>query len=226
MGFRFYKRIPTGSGTGINISGSGVSVSKRGKYGSFGTNGFSVKTGIPGLSFRKSWAGASKGKGLETLLILLFFGIVVYVAYNLIVLIGLIMYNILAFFFGFIEGIYRFIRVKGIENRLEKDLSRFAGDPSRLFVKFSTEKFRERLNGEPVYFEQVIVKNNEYAVKDAPFCTLRLLGISVNIDSNRNGFVTWYKLPGQELVDGEYFCSIEIPGVENIGNKSETNVTT
>lgn len=213
MGFTFYNRINIAKGVGINISKSGLSTSFRGKYGSFGSNGFSVRTGIPGLSFRKSWAGASKGKGLETLLFLLLFGLAVYVAYNLIVFVALIAYNILAFVASFIEGIYRFIRVKNIESRLEKDLSRFEGDPSRLFVKFSTENFKDRLNGEPIYFEKAVVKNKEYVEKGEPVCTIRLLGISANLNSNHNGYVTWYKLPGQELVDGEYFSCIEIPGV-------------
>ncbi len=225
MGFVFYKRINLSKGVGVNVSKSGLSTSYRGKYGSFGSNGFSVRTGIPGLSFRKSWAGAAKGKGLETLLFLLLIGLAVYVVYNLIVLVGLIAYNILAFVVGFIEGIYRFIRVKNIENRLEKDLSRFAGDPSRLFIKFSTENFKDRLNGDSVYFEQAIVKNKEYVAKDEPVCTIRLLGISANLTSNHNGYVTWYKLPGQELVDGEYFSCIEIPGAEEKSNESKTNAT-
>jgi hypothetical protein len=226
MGFVFYKRIRLTKGTGINVSKSGLSTSFRGKYGSFGSNGFSVRTSIPGLSFRKSWMGASKGKGLETLLFLLLIGLAVYVVYNLIVLVGLIAYNILVFVGGFFEGIYRFIRVKMIENKLEKDLSRFAGDPSRLFIKFSTENYKDKLNGEPVYFEQAVAKSNEFVAEGDSVCTIRLLGISADLKSSHNGYVNWYKLPGQELVDGEYFCSIEIPDVENIGNKSETDVTT
>ena len=197
MGFVFYKRINLTKGVGANVSKSGLSTSYRGKYGSFGSNGFSVRTGIPGLSFRKSWVGASKGKGLETLLFLLLIGLAVYVVYNLIVLVGLIAYNILAFVVGFIEGIYRFIRVKIIENRLEKDLSRFAGDPSRLFIKFSTENFKDRLNGEPVYFEQAVAKNNEFVAKGDSVCTIRLLGISTDLTSKHDGYVTWYKLSGQ-----------------------------
>ena len=59
MGFRFSKRINLGKGFGLNLSKSGVSPSVRTKLGSFSTKGYSLKTGVPGLSYRK--AGNSKG---------------------------------------------------------------------------------------------------------------------------------------------------------------------
>uniref|UniRef100_UPI003FA5B7EB DUF4236 domain-containing protein n=1 Tax=Flavobacterium sp. TaxID=239 RepID=UPI003FA5B7EB len=59
MGFRFYKRINVGKGFGLNLSKSGVSPSVRTKLGSFSTKGYSLKTGVPGLSYRK--IGNSKG---------------------------------------------------------------------------------------------------------------------------------------------------------------------
>lgn len=52
MGFRYQKRIKISKGAGINISKSGVSGSFRTKYGSIGPKGFSIRTGIPGLSYR------------------------------------------------------------------------------------------------------------------------------------------------------------------------------
>lgn len=54
MSFRFNKRISLGKGLGLNISKSGISPSIRTKIGSFSSKGFSVKTGIPGVSYRKS----------------------------------------------------------------------------------------------------------------------------------------------------------------------------
>lgn len=55
MGFRFQRRIKLGRGWGLNTSGSGASLSHRSRHGSVGTRGFSVRTGIPGLSFRQNW---------------------------------------------------------------------------------------------------------------------------------------------------------------------------
>lgn len=69
MGFRFSKRINLGKGFGVNISKSGISPSVRTKFGSFGTKGFSVKTGIPGVSYRKT--ANSKGCLLNIVLFVL-----------------------------------------------------------------------------------------------------------------------------------------------------------
>lgn len=49
---RFYRRINLGGGTGLNVSGSGLSLSTRYRWGSLGTRGFSIRSGIPGLTFQ------------------------------------------------------------------------------------------------------------------------------------------------------------------------------
>lgn len=54
MGFRFQKRIKLGGGLGLNISQSGISPSLRTKMGTFGKNGYSVKTGISGVRYQNS----------------------------------------------------------------------------------------------------------------------------------------------------------------------------
>ncbi|OOV18629.1 DUF4236 domain-containing protein [Flavobacterium sp. LM4] len=54
MGFRFQKRIRLGGGLGLNISKSGISPSLRTKMGTFSKNGYSNKTGIPGLRYQSS----------------------------------------------------------------------------------------------------------------------------------------------------------------------------
>lgn len=82
MSIRYQKRVNFGKGAGLNISKSGASYSQRTKYGSFGTRGFSIKTGIPGLTFRKNW-----GKGSTGLLNLFIVGglvLAVLVVYNLV----------------------------------------------------------------------------------------------------------------------------------------------
>lgn len=54
MGFRFNKRISLGKGFGLNISKSGISPNLRTRLGSLSPKGFSIRTGIPGLSYRKT----------------------------------------------------------------------------------------------------------------------------------------------------------------------------
>ena len=56
MGLRYQKRVNFGKGAGLNISKSGIGSSYRTKYGTIGTKGFSVRTGIPGLTFRGGWS--------------------------------------------------------------------------------------------------------------------------------------------------------------------------
>lgn len=89
MPFRYYRRIGNSTGWGLNVSKSGVSTSYRSKYGSIGTNGFSIRTGIPGLSFRKSWGRSGKNAGMG-LLIFLALGVMYILTYFAI----LLLYNL------------------------------------------------------------------------------------------------------------------------------------
>lgn len=61
MGFRFHRRINLGNGLGLNLSRSGIGTSVRGKYGAIGSSGFSIRTGIPGLTFRQGWGKGGQG---------------------------------------------------------------------------------------------------------------------------------------------------------------------
>lgn len=69
MGFRFQKRIKLGKNLGINISKSGFSPSYRTKQGSVSTKGYSIRTGIKGVTYRKTF---SKAKNSGCLLVLVF----------------------------------------------------------------------------------------------------------------------------------------------------------
>ncbi len=64
MGFRLQRRLKITRGLGVNVSKSGGSLSYRTKLGAIGAKGISIKTGIPGVSFRKSWG---KGSGFGVL---------------------------------------------------------------------------------------------------------------------------------------------------------------
>lgn len=61
MGFIFQRRLNLGQGVGFNVSKSGISPSVRTKYGSMGSKGFSLRTGIPGFYYRKRWGVKSNG---------------------------------------------------------------------------------------------------------------------------------------------------------------------
>ncbi len=210
MGFRFYKRIPLGGGAGVNISKSALSTSFRGKYGSLGTSGFSIRSGIPGLSFRSSWGGGSKSKGLETLIIFLLSALFVYIIYNLVVFVFLIIYNFTLFIIDTIKYISRIIKIKLLESKLQTHISKNSEQLSRGFVAFSTEKVPEIFKDTPFYLQEIIAKNGQFVVAGDEICMLNFLGTSEVLRSNNNGIITWYKVPGQQLVDGEYYASIEM----------------
>jgi hypothetical protein len=53
MGFKFQKRINLGKGVGLNVSKAGVTTGVRTRYGSISPKGFSIRTGIPGLTYRE-----------------------------------------------------------------------------------------------------------------------------------------------------------------------------
>ncbi len=111
MGFRFYKRINIGGGLGFNVSKSGISPSVRTPLGSFSSKGFSLRTGIPGLSYRSS---GKKGNFLEALVIgvvlavtLVLFWIAIRIAWRLllyllsiVVWVVLILVNFIGSLFG------------------------------------------------------------------------------------------------------------------------------
>ncbi|HBD25672.1 DUF4236 domain-containing protein [Flavobacterium sp.] len=69
MSFRIQKRINLGKGIGLNVSKSGITPSIRTKSGSLSTKGYSVKTGISGISYRKNFSN-SKNSGCAVFLLI------------------------------------------------------------------------------------------------------------------------------------------------------------
>ena len=67
MGFKFYRRIKLGKGLGLNASKSGIRASYRNKRGSINSKGYSIRTGIPGLSYGKSFGKRKSGGGMKVL---------------------------------------------------------------------------------------------------------------------------------------------------------------
>ena len=106
MGFRFQKRVGGNEGMGLNISGSGLSSSYRSKYGAIGSKGFSIRSGIPGLSFRSGWGGG-KNKGAEALIILVVIAALFALYYS-----AVIVYNVaILLWWGSTELIHLCLRI-------------------------------------------------------------------------------------------------------------------
>ncbi len=77
MGFRFQKQIKLGKGLGLNISKSGISSSFRTKRGTIGSKGFSIRTDIPGLTYRKTFSKSSKGGCTGILILIVSIGVTI-----------------------------------------------------------------------------------------------------------------------------------------------------
>ena len=90
MGFRYSRRVKLAGGLGLNLSKSGISTSYRTRYGSIGPKGFSVRTGIPGLSYR-----GGKGKAGEAAIVFL----LVVLAYYAVVVAAVVAWHLLRFAF-------------------------------------------------------------------------------------------------------------------------------
>ena len=67
MSWIFQRRIKLFGGLGLNVSKSGVSWGFRSMFGSVGKNGYSIRTGIPGLSWRERWSSKRKEKAAAVL---------------------------------------------------------------------------------------------------------------------------------------------------------------
>lgn len=110
MGIRYQKRVNLGDGMGLNLSKSGISSSYRTKYGTIGAKGFSIRTGIPGLTYR---SGYRKSKGIDGVLTLVLAMAVVGAA--------IIIWNVFLFLkWAAVEG-YKWIKRKRLERIIKRE---------------------------------------------------------------------------------------------------------
>lgn len=61
MSFRIRKRIKLHGGLGINVSKSGISPSLRTRKGTISSKGYSIRTGISGVTYQKKFNAKNNG---------------------------------------------------------------------------------------------------------------------------------------------------------------------
>ena len=85
MPFRYRRSIRIAKGASMTVSNSGVSASIKTPVGRIGTRGFSLRTGIPGLTYTSGWAKKQQWDGL--LLLTVVFSVIILVGWNVVRLI-------------------------------------------------------------------------------------------------------------------------------------------
>ena len=134
MGLRYQKRVNLGNGYGLNLSKSGISSSYRSKYGSVGPRGFSIRTGIPGLTFRSGFGKSKKGDGaIVALMILLFIGAVIITA--------VVAWNVALFLKWSTEETYKLIVRERRKYKVKKEIELNKDSDKIKFIDFSQDYF-------------------------------------------------------------------------------------
>jgi hypothetical protein len=115
MSWRVQRRINLGNGVGLNVSKTGISPSLRTRYGAIGPKGFSIRTGIPGLSFRKYRSKSKKNNDIATIMAVIFLII------SLSVFFYLVVWNTLRFIKWGSTEIYHFFERKRLEKKIREE---------------------------------------------------------------------------------------------------------
>lgn len=194
MSLRYQRRINLGRGLGINLSKSGVSMSKRTPFGSIGTSGYSIKSGIPGLFFRK-YSGNKKGAGKDfalMVLIIMLFAAFFYFAFAFIKNLFLLTVHYTIIFF-------RNIRQALSNRKAKKDLAEFSQAKNRLFVQFETASLPENMRKMKIFVEEVYVKNGQYVNEGVDIASVTIGTEKASIPAQKTGVVTFYKFPGSQI---------------------------
>lgn len=148
MSFRFQKRVKLEKGLGINISKSGITPSYRNKRGSLSSKGYSLRTGIPGLSYRKTFKKV-KGSGCLVLLIVIFL-FVVNIAFSqeqILVTESTIILDVdqtKELYFSFAEGDEIVLNLEMVKGKHIKEVEVIQMPSNSLFTEFKTNGIKNK----------------------------------------------------------------------------------
>lgn len=178
MGLIIQKRVKLGGGVGLNVSKTGVSVSKRAKWGTIGTKGYSIRTGVPGVYFRKRFSKSDSGIKKFGISFFVILWIVISSIFSLIFkFIYLVFYNLFKFI-GFVTSeTYLWIKEERRERQVEGRLKKL--DPTYLQT-FDLEKIGRKYKfhidevhvrprrwvevGKPIYSLASVNKKDKYTI--------------------------------------------------------------
>lgn len=201
MSLRIQRRISLGSGLGLNVSKSGLSLSQRTPFGSIGTTGYSVRTGIPGVFFRKYRGRSRNNNTFWIIMLVLLAAGLFYLLFN--VLKVVILYSLHG-----LAWTYKSLRQSYKNRLLKKQLLEYGEDESVDFVKFDTELLPDALKNKKLVFGKPFVKSGKFVSPELPLVTINSEDDCVILYAERPGVVTFFKYQGVQVHNGDYLYKI------------------
>jgi len=195
MGLRIQRRVNLSNGLGLNVSRSGVSPSLRSRWGAIGPRGFSIRTGIPGLTYR---GGPLVGKGKKggDLAILLFIGLFFAAAF-------LVTWNLMRFVVWALAELY-----KAAARLFSKPPPPVLDPDHRTDYRIErTSVPAEFVNATMVVAERM-APDRSAVVSDSPILRISIDGNSAVSSSDGSGILVHYKKAGDSVAFGEVLYAI------------------
>lgn len=208
MGLRYRNRVNLGNGHGLNVSSSGVSYSKKTSWGSIGSKGFSVRTGIPGLSFYRSWGMRGKnGKNNASYFLLFIFGFFLIVA--VIQLIGWV-FRLL---YWLIKSGFQNLNQHQLQQEAQSAYKKWGQSPEYTFFKFDDRSLPPGMGHQSVIMEEIFFSDGDKVEEGIDICSVYFdKKQKATIPSLRTGILKWYVRPGDSLGKNDFVFHIqEIP---------------
>lgn len=208
MGLRYQKRVQIGGGVGLNLSKSGVSSSYRSKYGSISSRGFSIRTGIPGLTFRSSFSKSKKGSdGLIQLFILLMLGAFILTAiavWNILLLIKWVL----------IESYKLTLRILR-NHKIHREIKSNSDSKSVSFVSLTKEDIPSEYHKSKIVIDDIFINKGDSINRGDILASILIDDKSATLKSSDPGKVTFYKTPGERIKLNDYLYKIELGKVDS-----------
>ncbi|MBP7449973.1 MAG: DUF4236 domain-containing protein [Flavobacteriales bacterium] len=195
MGLRYQKRIPLGKGLGVNLSGSGASVSMRTKYGSFGPRGFNLRTGIPGLTYRSGGTRSKGGGGFEVLVMLLFALTVGVIA--------VIAWNVTRFIFWAVVEL-----VKALIRLFMKPREEAPSDAARYVHQLTTEGLPDHMRTATFLVTERLATDGTIVTQGMPVLRYTINGVPMTIAAHESGVLTHHKAPGDTILPDDALFTV------------------
>jgi hypothetical protein len=202
MPVQFNKRVNLGNGLGVNISKSGFSSSYRTKYGTFGSRGFSIKTGIPGVTFRHRF---SKSKKLEDALL----GLVILLFVGAFILVGVLIWNLLRMiWYGLVSISYSIEKVIR-DLKIKREVKKNENNDSTVYLEYNKNFIPDELKRKKAYLKDVFTENNSFISKGSPLLSISIGNQYAEFSSDFEGKITFYRYPGERIKFGDIIYKID-----------------